>query len=302
MPSFSQKIKDELCLDIPVKKCCIRTLLLTLLLSEKPYYITSQKPDWEISFLSTSTIKLCLKLFKKLSLKIWKWYIKENRRLGRKAEYVFPLTLEDETIIELSDLGFKINNLGNDIEVNFETPTSNCCLISHLKGIFIAKGSLSDPVKSYHLEFVFNNAVFAKVIAEYLNSFDLNAKCFKRRGKNIVYIKNSDNIADFLTLIGSSIGILDFEGIRAVKETKNDIRKRVNCETANLRKTISSGVEQISRIQEFMEENDISRLAPKQRLIVERRLKYPQLSLKELGDIEEPVFSKSAVFYYLSKI
>ncbi|MCG0274809.1 MAG: DNA-binding protein WhiA [Thermosediminibacteraceae bacterium] len=177
-----------------------------------------------------------------------------------------------------------------------------CCKKAYLRGAFLGSGSISDPKGPYHLEFVTAGSKQAESLVKLINSFGLNAKVAERKGTFVVYLKNGDDIRDLLGLIGANESLLKFENIRVLKEMRNSVNRLVNCETANLNKTVDTAIRQIEMINFLKRSGVFEHLSPSLKLVAEVRLRHPDLSLKELGQMMTPPLGKSGVNHRLKKL
>lgn len=167
---------------------------------------------------------------------------------------------------------------------------------------FIKSGFLNDPNKDYHLEISFKTKKKATQIVEFLSKYNIEAKVTKKGNGYITYIKEGEAISSFLALIGANNAMLRFEEIRVLKETRNNINRIINCETANLTKTIEASVEQIENIKLLKKRNKFNKLSKGLQEIAEIRLKNPDLSYEELGKMLAKPIGKSGVSHRLKKI
>jgi len=170
-----------------------------------------------------------------------------------------------------------------------------CCRKAFLKSAFLAAGSVSDPVSSYHFEIASRNEEAADILIDILRGFSLGAKKVLRKGKTVVYLKEADDIASVLALMGADSSYLFFESGRVTKEMNGNINRRVNCETANIEKTVSASVKQVAAIRLIERTRGLSSLPKSLLEIAEQRLLHPELSLEELGKMCTPVIGKSGV-------
>ena len=173
---------------------------------------------------------------------------------------------------------------------------------AYIRGAFLGGGSISNPEKTYHLEFVTHNDVYAGDLSRLINEYGLNSKIIQRKNSFIVYIKEGEQIADLLSIIGAYSALLRLENIRIMKEMRNNVNRLVNCETANLSKTVNASVRQTESIKLIQREIGLNRLPKNLREIAELRLSYPGESLKELGEMLEPKVGKSGVNHRLRRI
>ena len=177
-----------------------------------------------------------------------------------------------------------------------------CCRRAFMRGAFLCIGSMSDPMKGYHLELVCNTMQQAKQIQDVLILFDLDAKIVTRKKYYVVYIKEGSNIVDFLGICKARVALMNLENLRIVKEMRNKINRKVNCETANIAKTVSAAAKQIEDIIFIRDFVGFSKLPDNLKEMAQVRLDYPESSLKELGQYLDPPVGKSGVNHRLRKL
>ena len=171
-----------------------------------------------------------------------------------------------------------------------------------IREAFIKSGSMNDPNKKYHLEIMFKTKKKAEEMQTLLNNFNINAKIIKREKDYMLYLKDGEEISEFLALIGANSSVIKFEEIRVLKETRNDINRLVNCETANLNKTINAAVKQIEDIKLIKKKHKFSNLPENLQEIAELRIANPDVSLIELGKMLSEPIGKSGVNHRLKKL
>lgn len=171
-----------------------------------------------------------------------------------------------------------------------------------IREAFIKSGSMNDPNKKYHLEIMFKTKKKAEEMQILLNNFNINAKVIKREKDYMLYLKDGEEISEFLALIGANSSVIKFEEIRVLKETRNDINRLVNCETANLNKTINAAVKQIEDIKLIKKKRKFSNLPENLQEIAELRIANPDVSLVELGKMLREPIGKSGVNHRLKKL
>ncbi len=179
---------------------------------------------------------------------------------------------------------------------------SLCCKRAFLRGAFLSTGSVSNPEKGYHLEFVCSGAKQAEQLVETLMFYEIRAKIVVRKKYHVVYIKESEEIVELLNVIGAHISLMKLENLRILKDMRNAVNRRVNCETANITKTVNAASKQIDDIQYIREHYGFDNLADNLRQMAELRLEYPDASLKELGGYLTPEVGKSGVNHRLRKL
>ncbi|MBE6047729.1 MAG: DNA-binding protein WhiA [Clostridium sp.] len=173
---------------------------------------------------------------------------------------------------------------------------------AYIRGAFLGGGSISNPEKTYHLEFVTHSEEYAVDLCKLINTYGLNSKVIQRKNSFIIYIKEGEQIVDLLNIVGAHSCLLELENIRIMKEMRNNVNRLVNCETANLSKTVNAAVRQVESIKLIQREIGLKRLPKNLREVAELRLNYPDESLKDLGEMLNPPVGKSGVNHRLRKI
>lgn len=177
-----------------------------------------------------------------------------------------------------------------------------CCRKSFLRGTFLVCGSVTDPNSGYHLELAAGNRNRAIRIQEIIGVFDLEAKLVERKGNYIVYIKEGSAIVDFLNIVGAHVALMEFENVRIVREMRNSINRQVNCEAANIKKTVSAAARQVQDIRYIHDMTGFGNIPENLSRIARLRLENPEVTLKELGEMLEPPIGKSGVNHRLRKL
>ena len=171
-----------------------------------------------------------------------------------------------------------------------------------IRDTFLRSGSISDPEKFYHLEIVFSDLKEAEEIQSMMEEFGLGGKIATRKGHYVVYLKEGAQIADMLRVMEAHLALMEFENIRIVKEMRNSINRQVNCEAANMGKTISAAVKQVEDIRFIRSKVGLENLPDSLADTARKRLKYPEATLKELGELLDPPLGKSGVNHRLKKL
>lgn len=178
----------------------------------------------------------------------------------------------------------------------------SCCRRAFIRGAFLAAGSVSDPKKSYHFEIVCAFGERAHQLCELLNQCRIDAKIVKRKKHYVVYVKEGSQIVELLGLMGAHVSLMELENVRIVKEMRGSVNRKVNCETANLNKTVSAAVRQAEDIRYIEATIGLQNLTEGLEEIAGLRLEHPDASLKELGEMLSPPVGKSGVNHRLRKI
>ncbi len=245
-----------------------------------------------------SLIKSCFDIHTKVT-------VRKNKQLKKNNNYALYIDPESGAREILKATGI-LSEGEKGIKLNYKLPhqlvKKSCCRKSYLRGVFLGGGSVSDPEKTYHLELVINNEDFAEDIKNLLNEYGLGAKVVVRKGNYVVYIKEGEHIVDFLNIIGAHNALLSLENVRIYKEMRNNVNRIVNCETANLDKTLNAAMRQIENIKYIKSKIGLERLPEGLAEIAELRLRFKDASLKELGEMMSPPIGKSGINHRLRKL
>lgn len=240
----------------------------------------------------------------------------------REGHYVIGFSLENELVAKkYFTLLKKAFNIDTDIAVGEETiqalyqkfgdlnqPVSHlllknaCCRRAFLRGAFLCVGSMSAPEKGYHLEFVCTEKSKAEQLRSVIQDFDIEARVIPRKKYHVVYLKEGEAIVDLLNVMEAPIALMNLENLRILKEMRNSINRRVNCEAANITKTVNAATRQIEDIMYLKDHYGFENLPEGLRQIAEIRLEAPDATLKELGEMLNPPVGKSGVNHRLRKL
>jgi DNA-binding protein WhiA len=179
---------------------------------------------------------------------------------------------------------------------------NTCCKRAFIRGAFLAAGSISDPEKTYHFEIVAATESKAMQLQEIIGSFDIEAKIILRKKYYVVYVKDGSQIVDLLNIMEAHVSLMNLENVRILKEMRNSINRQVNCETANINKTVAAAAKQVEDILYIKETVGFSELSEGLEDIASLRIQYPESSLKELGEMLSPPIGKSGVNHRLRKL
>ncbi|MGM8366055.1 DNA-binding protein WhiA [Virgibacillus sp. W0181] len=299
--SFASEIKKELT-SIPVDTCCNYAELAALIrmngvlsLSKHGYTLDVQTENAAIARRIYTLIKSVysypveLLVRKKMKLK------KNNVYITRLKSNVDDLLIQLNILLEGKIFNRKISN---------NVLNKKCCKRAYLRGAFLAGGSVNNPeTSSYHLE-IFNLYEDHNLsLSHLLNDFDLRSRVLQRKNGFIVYMKEAEKITEFLSIVGAHNALFKFEDVRIVRDMRNSVNRLVNCETANLNKTIGAALRQVENIQYIEHTAGLEILPEKLREIADVRVKHPDVTLKELGElVSSGKISKSGVNHRLKKI
>ena len=303
--SFSAETKNELARIFSDKKASNVCELSAIVRLAGSIQISGYKKlNLKISTELNSTARKIFKLLKSNFGINTEISVNKNQMLKRNNSYVLMVTSEMGAENLLRELGIlsKEDYLFTMNKVPESLIKDDDCVKSFIRGAFLGGGSISDPEKNYHLEFVTNNEEFAESLKNLINSLGFNSKTVSRKNNYVVYLKESEQISDLLNIIGAHQALLSLESTKIVKEMRNNVNRIVNCETANLSKTVNAAVRQIENIKYIQEKIGLENIPPNLREIAVLRIEYEDLTLKELGEMASPQLSKSAVNHRLRKI
>lgn len=190
----------------------------------------------------------------------------------------------------------------NEQRTNSILLQKTCCRRAFIRGSFLAAGSMSDPNKSYHFEIVCKSFEQANQLKEVMIGFGADAKIVERKGHQIVYIKEGAQIVDMLNVMEAYVSLMNLENVRILKEMRNSVNRQVNCETANINKTVNAAVRQVEDIELLDKHIGLDNLPDNLREMAYLRLEYQDAPLKDLGQYLDPPVGKSGVNHRLRKL
>lgn len=302
--SFSAQTKDELARIFPEKRCCQLAELAALIRMDGTIGISPEhKVGLQVTTENAAVARKILRLAK-LVFKL-EAEILVLRRLRLKKNNLYHVRLSSSA--QISDMLKELGVLGEKRAIlpgiKKEFLKTQCCRRSYLRGAFLGAGSVNKPEGNYHLEILTNDEDYARALAGLMNRFaGIQAKISSRKNSWVVYLKESEQIVSFLNVIGAHQALLNFENIRIVKGMRNQVNRLVNCETANLTKTVNASLRQVENIRLIESRIGLAKLPARLRTIAALRLKNPDVSLKELGEMMTPPVGKSGVNHRMRKL
>lgn len=278
--SFSGEVKEELAKQIsPARHCQMAEL--AALLSFCGQYGMDQNGRYTIGFQT------------------------ENEAVVRKSFTLLQKTFHIDNDVTLSEEQMQdfYRKFGNLEEPVSQLLIKNaCCKRAFLRGAFLSNGSISDPQKGYHMEFVCTSEAKAEQLQKVMQGFDIDAKIVIRKKYYVVYLKEGAGIVDLLNVMEAHVALMNLENLRILKEMRNSINRRVNCEAANISKTVNAAARQIEDIEYLRDHYGFRKLPENLREMAQVRLEYPDAPLKELGEYLDPPVGKSGVNHRLRKL
>ena len=278
--SFSSEVKEELAKHIsPARHCQLAELAAILNLCGQ--YGRDKDGNFTIGFQT------------------------ENEAVIRKGFTLLKKAYNIDTDVALTEKQIQniLQKMGNPEEpVSHLLIKNACCQRAFLRGAFLSVGSMSDPAKGYHLEFDCPSEVKAKQLQELMRGFEIECKIILRKKYYVVYLKEGSAIVDLLNVCGAPISLMNLENLRILKEMRNSVNRRVNCETANIAKTVNAAARQVEDIEYIRVHYGFQNLPDSLREMAEIRLENPDAPLKELGEYFNPPIGKSGVNHRLRKL
>ncbi|MBO4234944.1 MAG: DNA-binding protein WhiA [Firmicutes bacterium] len=305
--SFSSEVKNELARIDPEKNCCqladisgfLRTAGSLKLEGGGKFKIVVVTSDPAIA-------RHYKKLIKNYFGTPTELEIEEGGNLGKGHRYMLSIGPEDRSEQILREAGILMVRQGNNYisdGIYDGIIRSKCCRKAYLRGMFLGSGTISDPVKAYHLEIVCNTKSLANDLCKMINSFvDLSAKTVERKGKYVVYMKKAAYISDTLAIMGAHSHVLKLEDVMIRKQMRGEAARATNCDSANTDRTLDAAEHQIEAIARLRAAGRFDQLPYKLREMAELREANPEASLAELGEMLEPPLKKSGVNNRLKKI
>ena len=287
--SFSSQIKSELSLIDNINECCNHAQVYGLVLF-------AHYSGLDISFKTENP-----DVFNLYCKSIYRETGAEPRIITGKAK-MMTAVIEGAEAKEKIRSCFGHSSKETSLRINYANFQNECCINSFLRGAFLACGSVSDPQKSYHLEFVVPHKKLSSDLIRLFNELDLSPKYIMRKGSHIVYFKDSESIEDFLAYIGAQNASLYLMNVKIEKDVKNQVNRKLNFEMYNLEKTVSASNRQIEAIEYIEKTSGLSILNDKAKLVAKLRKNNPEATLSELQKLTDNSISKSGIKHILDRI
>lgn len=298
--SFASDVKKELT-NLPIDDTCSKSELSALIRMNGAVSFTNQRLVVDIQTENAAIARRIYSLLKKHYQVDVELFVRKKMRLKKNNVYIVRLIDQVKEILKdlsIIDEGFEFHH-----QIATELIQKESCKRAYLRGAFLAGGSINNPeTSSYHLEIFTLYKDHSEALCELLNSFSLNSKTLERKKGWITYLKEAEKISDFLGIIGAHNGLLRFEDVRIVRDMRNSVNRLVNCETANLNKTIGAAIRQVENIKFIDQTIGLDSLPEKLREIAKLRIEYQDVTLKELGEMVSGGISKSGINHRLRKI
>lgn len=302
--SFSTETKDELARIFSTIPCCQLAELAALVRMDGTVTISPQhRIGLQVVTENAAVARKIFRLVKEIFRVNVQIQVRRRTRLKKNNLYLVGLTSATGMNEMLRELGILRRDGSIQQGIKNTLVKKQCCRRSYLRGAFLGAGSVNSPEGNYHLEIITNNDTYAQALKELINTFSgLQAKVSSRKNWHVVYLKESEQIVSFLNIIGAHKALLNFENTRILKGVRNQVNRLVNCETANLNKTVNASLRQVENIKLLDQVFGLENISPRLREIARLRLENPDVSLKELGEMMSPEMGKSGVNHRMRKI
>lgn len=301
--SFSSELKEELSkISNHNNECCKMAELAGYLITNCNVVKENGEFILKMTTENSSAIKRVYNAFKKI------YGIEPITNVTRETTdngMLFELYVSDKKDLQKIFENSLINidaNLQIVIDDKGKIKEKECCMKAFLRGVFLGTGSIATPENANHLEIVLNNVENANFINSILHELGVNAKIIKRKKSTVLYLKDAEEISKFLVIIGSNISVLSYEQTRVMKEYRNDINRKINCEVANMDKVATASSNQLNDIMLIKSKNRFMELSKELQDVALLREKNPEASLEKIGEMLEPRLSKAGVSHRFKKI
>ena len=302
--SFSGMVKEELSRQIGTARHCRIAELAALIgfCGRLEHFPQGEKLKLQTE--NETVARKCFTLLQKTFNIEKEISVRENSHLKRVKVYVLEISDPEEIreILQATKLIADSKFCDTLILQDMLVVQQGCCKRAYIRGAFLASGSISDPEKGYHFEIVYPDERKAQQLQTIIRSFSVDAKIVQRKKSYVVYVKEGAQIVDMLAVMEANVALMDLENIRILKEMRNSVNRKVNCETANINKTVNAAVKQMEDIKLIQQVMGFEQLSDGLAQIAELRMQYPEATLKELGMMLSPQVGKSGVNHRLRKL
>ncbi|MDK2820449.1 MAG: cell division protein WhiA [Clostridia bacterium] len=285
--SFSLQTKEELARIKSKKRCCRKTELMALLRLGGFDSISKQN----VVVWSTYYVVVARKFYSLAKEFITPNVSVENGRKSSRGRATLKVVMQTSR-----------ENIEKWLNEKETVPEYRCCRAAYLRGAFLISGSVNRPSGTHHLEYFFSDETEANFMKELMEKLEIEARLSQRQRGYIIYLKDSEQIVRTLSLMGAYNAVLAYENVLVYRDMRNQVNRLVNCETANLNKTVETGLRQAENIRYLVTTIGWDSLPQSLKEIANLRLQYPEASLKELGEMLNPPIGKSGVNHRLRRL
>ncbi|NLM45866.1 MAG: DNA-binding protein WhiA [Firmicutes bacterium] len=299
--TFALRAKNELARRPFGDSCCQAAELAAFVRLNGTVQISGKHITLNVVTSNAATARRLFSLFKQLFHFAPELLVRRRNRPRKNNVYLVRIAKADRVREVLSVLGLIQDGLpAQGIDPAFRE--NKCCRRAYLRGAFLAAGSVSNPEHSYHLEIYTDYRQHAEDLAALLETFGISVKITRRKNGHLLYLKDSEQIVEFLNVIGAHSALLAFENVRILKDMRNRVNRLVNFETANVGKTVAAAVRQVEAIRLIERRIGLDALPPSLRELARLRLQHPEASLQELGEMLDPPLGKSGVNHRMRRL
>lgn len=288
--SFSSDVKKELCTIECENDCCQRAEAYGLLYFGRAFGKNDISIMTDYDFVAERYAKAVEYLI----------YETPRMTVSKSGKITIEVTSRDDRMDILNELGY------SGTETTYRLLTSNieneCCFGAFLRGVFLSCGIVTDPKKEYHLEFDVAFRTKCRDLCEMFEDFTAVPKMSDRNGMNMLYFKDSNHIEDILTVMGAQVSVMELIGEKILKDVRNNVNRKVNCDNANIRKTCAAAAKQSEAIEKLINSGKFEELPSELKELARLRLDNPEMTLNELGASLSTPISRSGVNHRLRKI
>lgn len=298
--TFSGEVKEELSKNLAEKEHChIAEIAAIIGICGKVAIDSRERYSIKVRTENVSVARKYFTLLRKTFNIDTETLVSANKSKGHTT-YTMIIKRHEDAMRVLSET--KLMDDDGEISEEFSIIRRPCCKRAYLRGAFLAAGSISNPEKSYHIEIVCANRKRANQIKMLINGFHLDSKVILRKNSYVVYLKEGSQIVDLLNIMEAPISLMKMENVRILKEMRNTVNRKVNCETANINKTVSAAAKQAEDIAFIQNTIGVSKLPDTLQEVARLRLANPEASLKELAELSASEIGKSGINHRLRKL
>lgn len=298
--SFTAEVKDELSRVEPTCSKCDKAELAALIRLQGTLSINSGHMRLEVVTETASVARTAIRLLHGVYRLHTELTVRRSV-LHKTHNYLVTVPPQEQLDRALRDLGI-IGPAGFSQGIKLELVEHACCAGAYLRGAFLSGGYIADPKGDFHFELTTSSEQLAGEFIDLMAEHGVRARQTRRHNMYTIYIKGVDQIIAFLAFVGAHRSALAIENARVIKSVRNDTNRRVNAEIANQVKSVNASMQQVEQIRRVVEERGIDKIPPALAEIAVLRLKHPDASIKELGELADPPLSKSAVYHRLRRI
>ena len=298
--TFSGEVKEELSRQQAEKEHCrIAEIAAIISMCGKIAIDSRERYSIKVRTENVSVARKYFTLIRKTFNIDTETLVSANKNKGH-VTYTVIIKRHEDAMCVLREI--KLIDDEGEITDGFDIIRRTCCKRAYLRGAFLAAGSVSNPEKSYHIEIVCANRKQASWIRMLINGFRLDSKVILRKKSYVVYLKEGSQIVDLLNIIEAPIALMKMENVRILKEMRNAVNRKVNCETANINKTVSAAAKQVEDIEFIQRSIGLGKMPDTLQEVANLRLAYPDASLKELAELSTSEIGKSGINHRLRKL